>query len=158
MKKRFVHLQPDEVLTLEEGYKNVTHHQFKQRCHALLLSHKQKDMDTLKDIFDVSLGTISNWFTNWETKGIVGLRNQAGQGRKTILKVADLPLVKEKVQANPQHLKAVREELKAELAKDFSQKTLTRFLKELARPGGVVGGKVSKPSKTPWPMRIRKIA
>ena len=148
MNKRFVHLEPDEVLTLQEGYKNVPHHQFKQRCHALLLSHQGKEMATIKDIFAVSLATVSNWFTAWETKGIVGLRNQKGQGRKAILQPTDFPLVKEKLQANPQHLRAVREELKAELAKDFSQKTLKRFLKELAMPGGGVGAKVSKPSKT----------
>jgi transposase len=158
MRKRFVPLLPDEVLTLQEGYKNVPHHQFKQRCHALLLSHQGKEMAAIKDIFSVSLATVSNWFTAWETKGIIGLRNQAGQGRKAILEKADLPLIKEKVQANPQHLKAVRQELKAELAKDFSQKTLKRFLKTLAEPAGAVGGKASKPSKTLRPMPISKTA
>lgn len=139
MKKRFVHLDPEEIRTLEDGYKNVAHHQFKQRCHALLLSHKGQQMQALATIFSVSLATISNWFTAWETKGVVGLRNQDGRGRKPILTQSDLPLIKEKVQLNPQHLKAVRAELKTELAKDFSEKTLKRFLKTLVRPLGDAG-------------------
>ncbi len=139
MNKRYVHLEPDEILTLQEGYKNVAHHQFKQRCHALLLSHQRTDMATLKTIFAVSLATISNWFTAWQSKGLVGLRNQAGQGRKAILNQQDLALVKAKVQHNPQHLKAVRDELKAELQREFSEKTLRRFLKSLVEPVGDVG-------------------
>lgn len=137
--KRYVCLEAPEVITLQEGYKNVAHHQFKQRCHALLLSHQGHDMATLKTIFSVSHATISNWLTAWETKGIVGLRNQAGQGRKAILVATDLGLIKAKVQLNPQHLKAVRAELKAELAKDFSEKTLKRFLKSLVKPPGDAG-------------------
>ena len=105
--KRYVCLEEPQVITLQEGYKNVVHHQFKQRCHALLLSHQGHDMATLKAIFSVSHATISNWLTAWETKGIVGLRNQAGQGRKAILVSTDLALIKAKVQLNPQHLKAV---------------------------------------------------
>lgn len=134
--KRYVRLEAPEIITLQEGYKNVAHHQFKQRCHALLLSHQGQDMAALKTIFNVSHATISNWLTAWETKGIVGLRNQAGQGRKAILVSTDLALIKAKVQLNPQHLKLVRTELKAELAKEFSEKTLKRFLKSLVRPLG----------------------
>ena len=52
-------------------------------------------MATLKAIFSVSHATISNWLTAWETKGIVGLRNQAGQGRKAILVSTDLERVGE---------------------------------------------------------------
>ena len=137
--KRYVRLEDSEVITLQEGYKNVAHHQFKQRCHALLLSHQGHDMAMLKTIFSVSHATISNWLTAWETKGIVGLRNQAGQGRKPILRPTDLDHIKAKVQLNPQHLKAVRTELKAELARDFSEKTLKRFLKSLVRPLGDAG-------------------
>ena len=97
MKRRFVHLEAEEIRTLEDGYKNVAHHQFKQRCHALLLSHKGQQMQSLSTIFSVSLVTISNWVTAWETKGVVGLRNQAGRGRKPILTQIDLPLIKERL-------------------------------------------------------------
>ncbi|WP_020604562.1 helix-turn-helix domain-containing protein [Spirosoma spitsbergense] len=111
-----------------DGERNDDHVENK-RQHAV--SHQGQDMAALKTIFNVSHATISNWLTAWETKCIVGLRNQAGQGRKAILVSTDFALIKAKVQLNPQHLKLVRTELKAELAKEFSEKTLKRFLKSL---------------------------
>lgn len=60
MNKRFVKLEPEEIITLQEGYKNVAHHQFKQRCHALLMSHQGEEMARLATVFSVSLATISN--------------------------------------------------------------------------------------------------
>jgi transposase len=139
--KRYIQLLPSEVITLEEGYKNVTHHQFKSRCHCLLLSNQGYDMATLKSIFQVSHPTITNWFNSWEEQGIVGLWNKSGQGRKFILTDSDKPLIKSKVQASPQQLKQVRLELKEELNKEFSIKTLQRFLKSLVGQVGDVGEK-----------------
>jgi transposase len=140
--KRYIKLDENELLTLQEGYKNVTHHQFKSRCHCLLLSNDGYDMANLKSIFHVTHGTITNWFDGWEQKGVVGLRNKSGQGRKFILNDSDLPLIKSKVQSSPQQLKHVREELKQELNKEFSTKTLQRFLKTLVGQVGDVGVKV----------------
>ena len=85
-------------------------------------------MATLKTIFQVSHPTIMNWFNGWQTNGIRGLMNHPGQGRKAILSPDDQPLIKTKLQAAPQQLRRVREELKAELNKEFSTKTLTRYL------------------------------
>ena len=99
-------------------------------------------MATLKDIFQVTHPTITHWFDSWERYGLVGLRNKLGQGRKFIFTDADKPLIKAKVQQSPQQLKQVREELKIELNKDFSIKTLNRFLKSLTKPVGIVGEKV----------------
>ncbi|MFY7732295.1 MAG: helix-turn-helix domain-containing protein [Bacteroidia bacterium] len=140
--KRYIELSPSEVITLEEGYKNVKHHQFKSRCHCLLLSNQGYDMATLKSIFQVTHPTITNWFDGWEKQGIVGLWNKSGQGRKFILTEADKPLIKSKVQSSPQQLKKVRLELKEELNKEFSTKTLQRFLKSLVKQIGDVGEKV----------------
>lgn len=102
--KRYIHLEPSEVITLQEGYQNVTHHQFRMRCHCLLLSHQQHDMAALSAIFDVTHATISNWLSTWENQGIVGLRNQTGQGRKAILQQTDLALVKAKVKVPPPNI------------------------------------------------------
>lgn len=131
--KRYIKLEPSEVLTLEEGYKNSTHHQFSQRCHCLLLSNQAYDMASLANIFNVTQPSITHWFDSWEQKGIAGLRNRKGQGPKFILTQSDAATIKAKVQSNPQELRKVREELKEELKKDFSQKTLERFLKPLGK-------------------------
>ena len=137
--KRYVFLTADETATLEEGRKNGKNAQFRDRCHCLLLSNQKYDIDTLADIFQVGRQTITNWFNSWMEKGIRGLMNEPGQGRKTILVLDDHAIIKTQIQANPQQIKRVREELKKELNKEFSTKTLTRFLKSLVRPGGDVG-------------------
>ncbi len=140
--KRYVKLTPAEVITLEEGYKNVSHHQFKSRCHCLLLSHAGHDMVSLKNIFQVSHPTITHWFDRWETAGVVGLRNKPGQGCKPILTESDHDLVKSKIRASPQQLRQARLAIKEELQKEFSEKTLRRFLKRLVGQVGDVGAKV----------------
>ena len=117
--KRYIKLEPSEVLTLEEGYKNVSHHQFKSRCHCLLLSNQGYDMASLAKIFGVTQPSITHWFDSWQQKGITGLRNQSGQGRKFILTQSDKDLIKSKVQSSPQELKKVRQELKEELNKEY---------------------------------------
>lgn len=132
--KRYISLDTDEVITLEEGRKNGKYLQFRDRCHCLLLSNQEYDMDTLADVFQVGRQTIMNWFNGWRDKGLRGLMNEPGQGRKAILTLDDHAIIKAKVQASPQQLKRVREELK----KEFSTKTLTRFLKSLVRPLGDV--------------------
>ncbi len=134
--KRYIKLEPSEVMTLEEGYKNVTNHYFKQRCHCILLSNQGYDMYSLKAIFQVSHPTVSHWFDSWQQEGVVGLYNQSGQGRKPILSSYDEEIVKAKVKSSPQTLKKAREELKEELQRDFSQRTLERFLKKLVEPVG----------------------
>lgn len=134
--KKYIKLEPSEVITLEEGWKNVHHGQFQNRCHALLLSHQGYDMISISQIFGVTHGTISNWFSNWDKGGIAGLWNASGQGRKPILRQGDLAIIKSKVSENPQQLKSVRVELMQELQKEFSQKTLERFLKTVVKPVG----------------------
>lgn len=139
--KRYISLEPDEITTLEEGRKNGKQDQFRDRCHCLLLSNQQYDIETLADIFQVGRQTIMNWFNAWRDRGLRGLMNEPGQGRKPILTLEDHSTIKAKVQGSPQQLKRVREELKEELQKDFSTKTLTRFLKSLVRPDGDVGAR-----------------
>ncbi len=55
---------------------------------------------------------------------------------KDFLKIEYLTKIKVKVQQNPQDIKAVRDQLKAELGREFSAKTLKRFLKSLVGPPG----------------------
>jgi transposase len=140
--KRYIHLDEHEEQTVYEGSLNARHPQFKARCHCVYLSSKQYDMDTLADIFSVSKPTIGNWLSSWETYGIMGLYNATGQGRKSILTDSDKALVKAQVQATPQELKVARLAIQSELNKEFSEKTLRRFLKSLVGRLGDVGGKV----------------
>jgi transposase len=95
------------------------------------LSAEGYEVKDLAAVFPVSQMTIYNWLRRWERGGISGLKDLAGRGRKPILQAADLPQVKARVQENAQQLKLARQKLKEELGREFSEKTLRRFLKSL---------------------------
>ena len=131
MKKKFIKLNEAERTTLQEGQKNGNAQAFQTRCHCLVLSSEGYEVKELARIFRVREISIYNWFKRWENSGIVSLRDKAGRGRKAILRAEDLAQIKKRVQENAQRLKIAREKLKAELGREFSTKTLKRFLKSL---------------------------
>ena len=131
MKKKFIELNEVEKITLQEAEKNSQAKTFRKRCHCLRLSAEGYEVKELARIFRVSEISIYSWFKRWETGGIACLRDKAGRGRRAILRAEDLAVVKEKVQENAQRLKIARQKLKEELGREFSTKTLKRFLKSL---------------------------
>jgi len=131
VQKRFIQLTSEETVTLQEGMKNGTAHLFRKRCHCLILSSEGYQVRDLAQVLDVSSNTIYGWLNRWEKKGIVGLRDLPGKGRKPILSLADFALVKQRVQQNAQQLRLARLELKEDLKRDFSEKTLRRYIKNL---------------------------
>ena len=136
MQKRFVSLTSDERSTLSEGRHHHPQYQFRARCQCLLLSADGHDVAALTQALDVSSRTIYTWFNRWEAGGLAGLANAAGQGRRPILSAADEESVLAAVRTNRQQLKEVTATLRQELAKDFSPRTLRRFLKSMAPVGG----------------------
>ena len=135
MKKRFIQLSSSEILTLEDVRNHHPQFQFRNRSHCLLLSNQGHDITSLMGIFNVSRITIYNWFNRWDSQGLMGLYNEKGQGCKPILTDADIEKVKQRVRENRQQLKEVRTQLKIDLSKGFSDKTLKRFLKNLVANG-----------------------
>jgi len=131
MKKKFIELAEAEKITLQEGHKNGKAQAFQARCHCLILSSEGYEVKELARILRVSEISIYGWFKRWENSGIVGLRDKAGRGRKPILRAEDLAQIKKRVQENAQRLKIARTLLKEELGREFSTKTLKRFLKSL---------------------------
>jgi transposase len=131
VRKKFIKFSDAEKIMLEDGRKNGATKAFQDRCHCLLLNAAGYQVKELARIFGVSEICLYSWLKRWETGGIVGLKDKAGRGRKPILKAADLPQIKAVVQANAQQLKVARQKLKEELGREFSAKTLKRFLKNL---------------------------
>ena len=87
-------------------------------------------------VLRVSRPTVYTWFNRWQTGGLAGLANAGGQGRRPILDAIDAAPVAAAVQANRQQLKNVAATLRQELAKNFSARTLRRFLKSAAGASG----------------------
>ena len=135
MRKRFITLDVAERTTLEAGRHHHPQHQFRARCHGLLLSADGHAVSAVMQVLDVNRATVYAWFNRWETGGLAGLANAAGQGRPPVLTAADTAQVKAAVAQNRQQLKEVRASLRQELNKEFSATTLKRFLKNLAGRG-----------------------
>ncbi|MGI4864664.1 MAG: helix-turn-helix domain-containing protein [Janthinobacterium lividum] len=135
MQKRFITLTADERATLSAGRQYHQQYQFRDRCHGLLLSADGQAVVAIMAVLDVSRQTVYSWFNRWEEGGLAGLANAAGQGRRPILIAADEVSVAAAVRANRQQLKDVTATLRQELAKDFSPRTLRRFLKSAVGRG-----------------------
>ena len=74
---------------------------------------------------------VNNWVKRFEDEGVEGLKTRAGRGGKPILQVeTDLETVRAAVQKHRQRLSLAKAELEEQLGKQFSEKTLTRFVKK----------------------------
>lgn len=140
MRPRFITLTPDEELTLRQGQQHGPQFQFRDRCRCLIMSHEGQTVNFLMEHFKVSRLTIYNWFNAWKEHGLRGLYNKPGQGRKAILTTEDEATIKQQVSQHRQQLKAALAPLRHELHRDFSRKTLERFLKSIAGNGDASAG------------------
>jgi transposase len=131
---RFVKLTEAELVTLQEGHKNGSQFQFRNRCQCLIFSSQGRTIPELAQFFEVSRITIYQWLDRWESQGLVGLMNKPGRGRKPILSLQNpthVESVKTAVRKNAQSVKAVVAELETVLDEKMSTDTVKRFLKNL---------------------------
>jgi len=131
---RFVKLTEAELLTLQEGHKNGSQFQFRNRCQCLMFSHQGKTVLELAQFFEINPITVYGWFDRWEKHGIAGLMNQPGRGRKPILSLQNpthIESVKTVVKKNAQSVKQMVAELETALEAQMSIQTVKRFLKNL---------------------------
>jgi len=125
--KREIHDEMKQML--KRIYQQSCHHQVRQRAHCLLLHEEGYNVTQLQDIMQVSRKTIYNWFKAWDERGLVGLYNRAGRGRKPIFS----PEQKEQIQKwtgdSCQQLKQVSDKVKEQWDITASTKTIKRVLK-----------------------------
>ena len=86
-------------------------------------------------MLQVSRPTVYVWFNLWESVGLAGLTNTAGQDRRPIRTAADQAPIVAAVRANRQQIRDVTATLRQELAKDYSVRMLRRFLKSVVGRG-----------------------
>ena len=79
----------------------------------------------------MSRKTIYNWFKAWEERGLIGLYNRPGQGRKPTFSAEQQEQIREWTLEQPQQLKQVVHKVKEEWDISVSGKTVKRVLKSL---------------------------
>jgi transposase len=131
---RFIKITLDDKMraALEDGYHRDQSHTFRQRCQIVLLKAQGRKSKEIAAIFGCGEKSVNDWLHRYRAAGIKGLRTKAGRGRPAILSAeADAPAVRQAVPHHRQRLSLAKAALEEDLGKEFSQRTLVRFLKNL---------------------------
>jgi transposase len=135
---------PETARLLQRLYRQSRHHQVRQRAHCILLSSQGYKIASLMEIFQVSRKTLYNWFKQWEERGLVGLYNRPGQGRKPTFNPEQIEQIRAWTNEHPRQLKQVVQKVQAQWDVSISAKTIKRVLKSIQmswhRFRRVVGG------------------
>jgi len=117
---------------LEKGYRHGKSHGFRTRCQMVLLKSDGRKSQEIADFLGFCQQAVNLWLNRYKLEGITGLLVRAGRGRPAILSAEeDSAAVKEAVKRHRQRISIAKAELESSLGKEFSGKTLERFLKNL---------------------------
>lgn len=126
-------LTDEERAALEKGSRHGTSHAFRTRCRMILLKAERLPSSQIAPQVGCCMMAINGWVKRYQAEGIAGLKTRDGRGRKSILDdQADLLQVRAAVQSHRQKISVAKAALEADLGKEFSAKTLKRFLKNIA--------------------------
>ena len=87
-------------------------------------------MPQIACIYQVDYRSVSSWLDQWQTRGLVGLYDQPGAGRRPTLSLDEQQKVQQYLQDSPKDLKKVVHQLEQETGKRVSTKTLKRLIKK----------------------------
>ena len=157
---RFVErLSKETIKILQRLEKESRYYQVRQRAKCILLSHQKYTVTELAQIFQVSNRTIFRWLNSWEKRGLTGLYDQKGRGKKPTFNQEQKEQIKVWVKENPNLLKKVQEKIKQEWNITISKDTIKRVIKSLKmswhRVKKVVGG---QPKNVDYEQKISELA
>ena len=131
-KIRTIELTVEQQKALQEGYQLGETHAFRSRCQLVLLKSEGRTSKEVSRIIKMNEISINQWLDRYQREGVEGLKTKPGRGRKPLLsQTEDAAMVEKAVQQERQRLAQAKLILEAELNKQFSLKTLKRFLKSL---------------------------
>ncbi|MGI8655232.1 MAG: helix-turn-helix domain-containing protein [Pyrinomonadaceae bacterium] len=131
---RFIKITLDDKTraALEAGHRRDQSHTFRQRCQIVLLKTQGRKSKEIAAIFGCGEKSVNDWLHRYLCEGIEGLRTKPGRGRPGILSTAtDAARVRQAVTEHRQRISQAKAALEEDLGKEFSQRTLVRFLKNL---------------------------
>lgn len=131
-KIRKIDLSEQGRAELESGFRIGKSHAFRQRCQLILLKSEGRSGEEVAGILKIHPVVVGNWLKRYEREGIAGLHTKPGRGRKPVLdKQQDIALVRQAVEQERQRLGQAKLLVEEQLQKEFSLKTLKRFLKSI---------------------------
>lgn len=126
-----IQLSDNQRTELENGYRNGKSHSFRTNCQTVLLKSEGRFSKQIAQFLGFSEQRVNRWLWRYKTQGIEGLKIRHGRGRPAILQIQNTELIKEAVKRHRQRISIARAELQETFGKEFSHKTLARFLKNL---------------------------
>jgi transposase len=132
-RKCCIELTESEQITLREGIKHHSKHEFRRSCQALLWSAKGWSVKAIAAELEVCQLSVSSWLTNWQKQGVVGLMRQKGQGPRSILSLtntAHQQALERAVAAHYQDAGRIKTDLEKALGQSMSRDTVKRHLKK----------------------------
>ena len=87
-----------EIQTLQEMHRYHPSRRARMRAHSLLLSHQGIAMPQIARIYQVDYRSVSSWIDQWQTRGVVGLYDRPGAGRRPILSLDEQQKVQQYLQ------------------------------------------------------------
>jgi transposase len=115
---------------LQNIYKTHPDFSYRQRAHAILLSHKGHNLKQLQDILEVDRDTLSQWLNRFEMSGVDGLQDLPRSGRPPIYTPDEIQQLKTLVDDEPRQIKRAKAALETATGKSSCIQTLKRILKK----------------------------
>src|ERR1043165_842446 len=131
---RFIKITLDEKedAAREDGYRRGQSHTFRRHCQMVLLKAEGRKSKEIAAIFRCCEKSVNDWRHRYKEAGITALRIKPGRGRKSILsQESDSERVRQAVIKHRQRISLAKAALEEDLGKEFSHRTLVRFLKNL---------------------------
>ena len=149
-RKRYIKLNSEQKAALELGYQKGHSHDYRSRCHCILLSSEEWSVNQLMEFFDVSRMSVYTWFNRYEIEGIEGLKIRSGRGRKRKLDIDNsehVAAVKSGLAKENRSIKQLRQGLESKYNTTICRTTLHSFLKVLVTDTDV-SDSASNPNRT----------
>ena len=99
------------------------------RAESILLSSRGFSIGEIAKIKNKHIITVSRWIDQWEERGVDGILEAEGRGRKKSLTEDELRQVAEWLGGAPRSAKAIADEIKKTFGKVVSRDTVRRILK-----------------------------
>ncbi len=132
-KIRTIELSAAPRQELEQGHRFGKSHALRQRCQLVLLKSEGRTSEQVGQLVKMNPVTVNNWLNRYQAAGLTGLETKPGRGRKPVFEPArDLEQVRQAVVEERQRLSQAKLLLEEQLGREFSLKTLRRFLKKLS--------------------------
>lgn len=129
-KNKFVaKLSEQQISQLNDLIESDWNTRTKQRAQAILLSHRRYPIDDISGILEYHRVTVSRWIDQWEERGLDGLLENEGRGRKKALSVAEEEQVLEWLKDDDRSTHGRLAKIARVFGKTISPATLRRLFK-----------------------------